>query len=362
MDSVWIDGKSYQLDSYVSSRANTRKLNTLERDIISFISEWNSGKEKYDLHTSGSTGQPTVITIHRDQMVASAKMTLNYLNLKQHGSALLCLNPIYIAGIMMIVRSIIGKMNLYIIPPSANPLMRDDLTYDFDLAAFVPYQLSGILSNTLSMNNFIKIKNILIGGADISVDLLKKMRPFENRIYQTFGMTETVSHIALRRISGKAESEFYEVLEDIEIGNDDRGCLTIKGNITGNDLIVTNDLVDLIDRQRFVWKGRIDQVINTGGIIININDLETRIHKILNSNKINSNFFVAGMEDDILGEKIILVIEACGQVVDEGFIIGLLRRHLSRYEAPKKMYTIDKFSLLDTGKIDRKTNLQKLDF
>jgi len=360
VDSVWIDGNFYPLDSYIYTPAKIKKLDTLERDVISFMVDWLSGKEIFKIKTSGSTGRPTVITIHRDQMMASAEMTLNYLNVKKGRKALLCLHPSYIAGLMMIVRSIIGELNLYVISPSSNPLKRNDLIFDFDLASFVPYQITEILNDTISGDNFRKIRNVLIGGADISEILIRKMRTYENKIYQTFGMTETVSHIALKRISGIAESDSYEVLEGIQISKDDRGCLIVKGRITGDERIITNDLVDLIDDKRFIWKGRIDQVINTGGIIINIDDLEGRIRDVFNVSNINNNFFVAGIDDFKLGEKVILVIETRNKVIEEEHIHGLLRQHLSRYEIPKKIYTLEDFVLLDTGKIDRKAILEKL--
>lgn len=361
MDSVWIVGNFYPLEDYIFTPAKIKKLDTLERDVISFMVDWFSGKETFNLKTSGSTGRPTVITIQRDQMIASAEMTLNYLNVTKGRKALLCLHPSYIAGLMMIVRSIIGELDLYVISPSSNPLKRNDLIFDFDIASFVPYQVAEILSNTLSRDNFRKIRNVLIGGADISENLIRKMRAYENNIYQTFGMTETVSHIALKRISGIVESDSYEVLEGIEISKDDRGCLIVKGRITGNEKITTNDLVDLIDDKRFMWKGRIDQVINTGGIIINIDDLESRIRNVFSVNNINNIFFIAGIEDVKLGEKVILVFETRNKVIEEERILGLLRQHLSRYEIPKKIYTMENFFLLDTGKIDRKANLEKLD-
>jgi O-succinylbenzoic acid--CoA ligase len=346
----------------VSVPAKIRKLDTFEKDIISFIVEWISGKESFDLKTSGSTGQPKIITIHRDQMIASAEKTLKYLKITSRGKALLCLHPNYIAGLMMIVRSIVGKMDLYVLSPSSNPLKRDDILFEFDIASFVPYQVSEIISDAQSRSYFKGIKNVLIGGADISADLINKISSYENNIYQTFGMTETVSHIGLKRLSGKAKSDFYEVLEGIEIDTDDRDCLTVKGSITGNKRIVTNDQVELLDSHRFHWKGRIDQVINTGGITIYIDDLETRIQDILSENDISNSFFVAGMDDSKLGEKIILFVEKSNKAIIEEDILAVLRKYLQKYEIPKKIYIVQQFILLPTGKINRKANLERLVF
>lgn len=353
MDSLWINGAYYQIADFLKSHEKIEALNAFDKGIISFIIDWISGKKVFELKTSGSTGQPKTICIRRDQMIASAEMTISYFNLKKGDKALLCLNPEYIAGKMMIVRSLVGQLDLYVLPPASNPLLNDEIDFEFNLIALVPYQISEILCNKQSIINFKKIKIVLIGGAELSEGVLKKLRKFRSRIFQTFGMTETVSHMALKRLSGDGISGLYEVLEGIEADTDERGCLTVQGKITGDKKIVTNDLVDFVDDSRFKWKGRIDQVVNTGGIIINIKDLENKIRNILKSNDMLNNIIVASLADIKLGEKIILLIETKSNEIDIKYLKGLLKNYLTKYEIPKEIYTIDNFQLTDTGKINR---------
>jgi O-succinylbenzoic acid--CoA ligase len=357
VDLIWINGKNYLLSDFINAPDKIKRLPTLEQDVISFIADWTSGKSKFELKTSGSTGKPKTAIITRDQMITSAEMTISFFNLRRGRKALLCLNPNYIAGIMMIVRSIIGELKLYVLSPSSNPLIHENLDYQFSLTALVPYQVAEIMKDPGSIANFLKIDNVLIGGADIPEDHVIKIQSYKNCVYQTFAMTETVSHIALKRLSGRNPSDVYEAFEEIEIGSDDRGCLTVKGAVTGNKKIITNDLIELVDDNKFRWKGRFDEVINTGGIKININSLEVKIGHIFTSHKIKNNFFISSGEDLRLGEKIILVIETEKALIDKKDILRLLKNDLLRYEVPKEIYTVEQFVLTETGKINRKVRL-----
>jgi O-succinylbenzoic acid--CoA ligase len=352
VDSIWINGEIYKVADYINPK-RLDQLNSFAKDIISFIIDLRSGKKEFKIKTSGSTGSRKVISIHRDQMIASAEMTLSFLDIRKGGRALLCLNPNYIAGIMMIVRSYIGKLDLFALSPSSNPLLDEQLNYDFDLTALVPYQLYEILNKRRSTSNFKKIAYVLIGGADLPERLKDKMQSFHNNIYLTFGMTETVSHVALKRISGEHVTDYYEVPHGIEIDLDDRGCLTVTGRITGGKRIVTNDLIDLVDNKRFKWKGRIDQVINSGGIMINLKDLDIRIRSIFQQANILNDFFIASRADQQLGEKIILILQTQNKVTDKERIRHLLKKKLSKYDVPKEIHTVSQFRLTETGKIDK---------
>jgi len=359
VDLIWINGKDYILGDFINAPAKIKRLPTFEKDVISFITDWTSGKSEFELKTSGSTGHPKTAIITRDQMIISAEMTTSFFHLRRGSKVLLCLNPNYIAGIMMIVRSIIGELKLYALSPSSNPFLHYKLDYEFSLTALVPYQVAEIVKDPGSTINFRKIDNVLIGGADIPEDLLNKIQTCNNSVYQTFGMTETVSHIALKRLSGINSSDVYEVFEEIEIGSDDRGCLTVKGPITEGKKIITNDLIELVNKKKFRWIGRFDEVINTGGIKININSLEGKISHIFNSNKINNNFYISSRKDLKFGEKIILLIETKKSLVDKKHLLGLLKDQLFKYEVPKEIYTVEQFQLTETGKINRKVNLNQ---
>lgn len=360
MDSIWINGKVYRFDDYLNDPTALNELDHFEKKVLSFSVEWLGGREIFQLNTSGSTGSPKVISIHRDQLVSSARMTIDFLKLQPGTKALLCLDPEYIAGIMMMVRSFSAGMSIYALSPSSNPMLQEDLDYSFELTAVVPYQVSEILHHSRSAANFKKIRYILIGGSDMHPSLIEVLSQYPNSIFQSFGMTETVSHIALKRLSGKYRSDYYEVMCGIKIGTDIRGCLTVCGQVTGGNTIVTNDLVDLIDNRHFRWKGRIDDVIVTGGIKVNIRDLELRIHEIFIQYNISGNYFISKLPDIKLGDKIILLLEKKGEDPRLSDLRHIFRTHLEKYEIPKEIYTLVKFKQTKTGKIDKKATLNQL--
>lgn len=360
MESVWINGSFYKLEDYKKDSRIIDLLPEFEKEILSFIDEWRSGKDTFNFRSSGSTGKPKKITLHRDQMIASAESTLHYLNISTGGKALLCLDPRYIAGKMVIVRSFIGNMELFAINPTANPLSENKIADYIDLASFVPYQVVGILKHSYSLSEFKRIKNILIGGAAISQDLERQLKPLENKVWHSFGMTETVSHIALKILSGRNQSPYYKILPGISIGCDSRGCLTVKGKITQGDTIITNDLVDIKGKNEFVWKGRIDQVINSGGIKININLLEFKIREIFEAKNLHNDFFIDHLADEKLGEKIILIVESGSSEIDVDMIKEVLMNQLTKYEMPKKIFVIPRFVLTDSGKVNRRLCLNQI--
>lgn len=360
MESVWLNGICHLLEDYNKDYHRINRLPAFEKEVISFIIEWRSGKDTFKLQSSGSTGEPKSITLHRDQMIASAESTLDYLNISSGCKALLCLDPRHIAGKMVIVRSLIGNLDLYAINPTANPLSENKIEHSIDLASFVPYQMVNIIKNSYSFSKFKKIENVIIGGAGISLELEEKLRLLNNKVYHSFGMTETVSHIALKQLSGRDQSQYFKVLHGIEIGTDSRGCLTVKGKITREETIVTNDLVQINSNNEFIWKGRFDHVINTGGIMINLNSLETKILEILESRDFNNNFFIDHIPDEKLGERIVLIIESGDSEIEREPLKGILKKQLTKFEMPKNIYIVEKFSLTNSGKVDRKRIIKQI--
>lgn len=360
MESVWLNGICHRLEDYSGDIRGMNLLPTFEKEVISFLLDWRSGKDTFDLQSSGTTGEPKSITLHKDQMIASAESTLNYLNISSGSKALLCLDPRYIAGKMVIVRSLIGNLELYGFNPTANPISEKIIGRSIDLASFVPYQIVEIINNSHSFSNFQSIKNVIIGGAGISPELEKKLRPLNNKIYHSFGMTETVSHIALKRLSGEDHSKHFKVLPGIEIRTDNRGCLTVKGKITRGETIITNDLVQIKSNNEFIWEGRFDHIINSGGIKININSLEIKIRAVLESIDLNNNFFIDHVPDEKLGEMIVMMLESGDNEIDLAVMKGVLKKQLTKFEMPKKIYIIEKFSLIDSGKVDRKGMIKQI--
>lgn len=360
MESVWINGHSYLLGDYLKDRSTFDNLPVFEKEIISFIKEWKTGRDRFHLNSSGSTGTPKKITLYRDRMILSAESTLNFLGIPAGGKALLCLDPRYIAGKMVIVRSLIGELDLYAVDPKSNPLNEFEPECKIDLASFVPYQIAEILEESNSLRKFRNIKNVLIGGAGISPRLERKLKAFKNDIYHTFGMTETVSHIALRPLSDMAQSQYFKVLPGITIGRDERGCLIVKGKITEDEKLFTNDLVEIASKEEFEWKGRIDQVINTGGIKVNMNLLEIKIREILESIKIHNDFFVDHIADEKLGDKVVLILESESMDIDLGIIKETFKKRLSKFEIPRQIQFVKKFARTNTSKINRKLIMRQI--
>ncbi|MBC7473453.1 MAG: AMP-binding protein [Candidatus Sericytochromatia bacterium] len=345
----------------VIDKVEYQNLNEYELKTINFISDWLNGKQEFIINTSGSTGIPKPITIFREQMIISARMTGKALNLKSGYKSFICLSTQYIAGLMMIVRSLVLNLQMTIVEPVANPY--DLLKQGFEFTALVPLQLYEMFNNKDQDINLIdNFKAILIGGGDINQSLNEKIQNLQSPIYHTYGMTETITHIALKRLNGDIKSEYFTTLENVDIKLDDRGCLVIRSPITNNVEIVTNDLVDIISKNQFKWIGRIDNVINTGGVKVQSEKVEKVLEKILyNSDFSNKNFFVSSQPDKKFGNIIIAVIEI--DFLSEEDINNLkneLKKYLAKYEIPKHIYFISSFLLTKSGKVDKLATIKEI--
>ncbi len=329
--------------------------NSTYKACIIFSNQWNSSQEHFTINTSGSTGTPKSITITRKQMEASALMTAQALSLQSGDNALVCLNTEYIAGKMMLVRGMVSDLNLYITEPSSNPLLEVPENLQIDFMAVVPLQLEAMMDCEEECTHQLnKMKAIIVGGAPVSFGLAEKIKALECPVYATYGMTETVSHIALKRLNSQEVSEHYKVLEGVKIGQDDRGCLTINSILTNHQTIITNDIVNIIDDQSFEWLGRSDDIINSGGVKIHPEQLENRIREILMKQDINCNLMIAGMPDETLGKKVVLVLET--EYITENdpkFLLDILKGRLPRHHTPKEIYYLNGFIYTETGKVKR---------
>lgn len=357
-------GKFY---SYDWVREQVRHLNAhtvseLEYQILTFCGQWLSGQKQFDIATSGTTGAPKSIQLTREQMALSAQLTGRALNLGPGYRALMCLSPNYIAGLMMLVRGIELQLELTVVEPASNPFASPHLsdTDRFDFTALVPLQLQTVLEAGPNFRDRLDgMKAILIGGSPVSVALEARLQDIAAPIYHTFGMTETATHIALRRLNGPDATEYYEVLPEVTVGVDDRGCLTIRSLLTQNQLLATNDLVELGSDQHFRWLGRIDNVINSGGVKIPAERVEHAIAEVLldirDRRFANTPFFVAGLPDARFGEIVVAIFEADPFSSDvTAQIQEALSSKLEKYELPKRFLFVDKLRRTTTGKIDRK--------
>ena len=264
---------------------------------------------------------------------------------------MVCLDISFVAGLMMLVRALEVGMNIIVTPPEANPLQSLDPTIRIDFAAFVPYQVETILKSS-HQEKLNTIKNVIIGGAPLSEQTKKLLQPFTNNLYATYGMTETLTHIALQKING-AEDNTFQVLAGFDISTDARGCLTVRAAHLGSEVIITNDLVELISKTQFRWVGRIDDVINSGGVKIIPAKVEATVASVLSNHNLPNRFFIAGLPNPQLGESVTLFVEGVLTKEKTEALTQSLGETLSRYENPKAIYCLEKFVYTSSGKINK---------
>lgn len=312
-----------------------------------FMEEWLHPSPFIQVSTSGSTGPPKVIEIEKNLMLHSASATAKFFNFQKGQSALLCLPISYIAGKMMVVRALYSTLNLVCIEPSLSPLTALPVDQVIDFAPLTPMQLKDT-STTHA------VKKILLGGGPIHVDVENKLQSLSAEIYHGYGMTETLSHVALRRVNGPQKSEVYHALPQVNFQLDSRDCLVIEVPFLKEN-VVTNDIVELINEREFIWKGRSDHVINSGGIKLFPEIIEKKITSF-----IQERFFVAGLADDLLGEKVCLFIEGNSYRTDQlNALKTQMKESLSKHEIPKEIFFIPTFSETPSGKIQRKKSMAK---
>lgn len=310
--------------------------------VIEFLKDWFSETKKVEVQTSGSTGVPKVFEVEKDKMRHSAKTTCNFLDLKKGDKALLCLPVEYISGKMMLVRAIEREMKLIVKIPSIRPL--EDLEEEIDFCAMTPLQVE----NSLDKIHF--IKNLIIGGAEVSQSLRKrivnnKILTTNNKIYETYGMSETLSHIALRQIFPK-EEDFFQILEAINISQDERGCLVIFAPKLNSERLITNDIVEMKNENEFRFLGRWDNVINSGGAKIFPEKLEALVKQ-----NISNEVVFLGLLDEILGKKLVLVIEGKETEYLKSQISNL--KFEKSFFRPKEIVFIEKIPRTPNGKVNR---------
>jgi O-succinylbenzoic acid--CoA ligase len=330
-------------------------------DIVVFIKEWLEGKTHFLLRTSGSTGKPKLIEATRSQMQASAETTLEALQLKKNDKALLAISAQFIGGKMMIVRALCAEMELYVIAPQSNPLTlwEADLkkaTF-LDFAAFVPLQMQAIVEETPEKIPLLEqMKAVIIGGAAISYALEQKLQKIRKvALYATYGMTETLSHIALRRLNSRQADAYFQTLAPTKVALDARGCLTICAPHLALPHLITNDLAELRSPTEFRYLGRYDNLINSGGIKIEPEKIERLLEKALAVLDLKANFVVLGLPDARLGEKVVCIWERETPWTEktEETLKKYLEKHLNKYENPKFFYYLTSFPKTGSGKINR---------
>lgn len=318
-----------------------------------FFSEWNNDSDRVLVHTSGSTGKPKPMMVEKKRMLNSARITCDFLGLKPGDSALLCMSLDYIAGKMVVVRSIERHLHLISVSPSGHPLK--DINKEITFAAMVPMQVYNTLQVPEERERLTHIRHLIIGGGAIDASLEKELQalPGNIAIWSTYGMTETLSHIALRRINGAEASEWYQPFDSVKISQTDEGCLVIDAPLVCAETLLTNDIVEIepyiynkVEKLRFRIKGRKDNVICSGGIKIQIEEVEEFLKPHL-----EKPFMLAKKKDEKFGEIAVLLSEDKGIKKVEATIRRLLSDH--KYWIPREFLHVDHLPLTETGKPKR---------
>ena len=352
--SLLLNGREFSYDSLRQSPSPHTALNGYEAKVLELLRQWLLGAHEFGLRTSGSTGQPQLIVLKRRQLVASARRTGDFFDLGPGDRALVCLNCEFIGGKMMLVRGLERDLHLTIVEPHADPFEYVAADARFDFAAFVPLQLRAMLAagRAPRLN---KLRAILVGGAGVEPSLLAELRQqLTVPVYLTYGMTETASHMALRLLTGPHASAHYRVLPGLHLGQDERGCLTVRGDVTDDQLIVTNDRIELLDKHTFDWLGRVDFVINSGGVKVQAEKVELVLDVALTELGQPRRNFVAGRPDERLGQAVTAYVEGAplGPAAEQR-LLALLRERLAKYEQPRSVVYVPAFKSTASGKLDR---------
>lgn len=373
-----LGGRTYDREQLLAWDATDTAPSLSENDqaTLQFAYAWLSGAESFALQTSGSTGTPKPIYLARGQMEASARATGAALGLRPGQQALVCLPTRYVAGRMMLVRGFVLGLDMHVVEPASDPFAALPSDMRLDFAAFIPLQMQTLLANALAAPSdscyaddtarafryrrmLDGMQAILLGGGPVDEALHKNVRQLSVPIYHTYGMTETATHIALRRLNGPEQSDAFVPLPGVELAVDDRRCLAIRGAVTAGAWLQTNDIVDLQRDGSFVWLGRWDNVINTGGVKVQVEQVEAVITACQARRPdlawAGRRLAVAGLPDARLGQAVTLVVAGApfGSAA-EAAIGDALRSELDRFALPRRFAYVADLPQTPTGKIDRK--------
>lgn len=352
-----VNDRSYTPSALVAELSDGSQEDWL-KDIVQFVATWlDEGQKTILQKTSGSTGTPKELWIEKEQMRNSAHMTGRYFGANKMRKMLLCLPAHYIAGKMMIVRALVWGVDLYCVKAKSNPLGNLEESFDFtgmnftniDFTAMIPMQVNTILEDEQSTGRFQNIAKVLIGGGAVSPELLAQLQKLENACYASYGMTETVSHIAIRALNGAEATEWFYPMEEVKIDLDERGCLTIEAPKLNGELLVTNDLMEFNDKGGFRFLGRWDNVVNSGGVKLIVERIEAKLSPF-----IQENFYLKGVEDARLGEKLVLFVEGTPWLKSKETVFWTeCKKAMEPYENPKEIVFVASFQRTTSGKIKR---------
>ena len=312
-------------------------------DLYLFLEKWFDASPVITVHTSGSTGAPKELVVRKDRMMQSARLTCEFLNLQAGDAALLCMNLRYIGAMMVVVRSLVAGLNLIVRPASGHPL--SDIEEPLRFAAMVPLQVYNTLRVPEEKARLEQTDILIIGGGAVDDSLEAEMSALPTAIYSTYGMTETLSHIALRRLNGETASKHYYPFPSVELSLSAESTLVIKAPLICGEVLQTNDIACIYPDGSFTIAGRKDNVINSGGIKIQAEEMEKRLRPF-----IPVPFVVTSVPDPRLGQALTLLI--AGQV-DARELESKLQTVLDAYHRPRHIFMTESIPQTENGKTDR---------
>ncbi|MFI5203630.1 MAG: AMP-binding protein [Flavobacteriales bacterium] len=347
INGVWVEPDTW-LQNFEKNLSDEALLPVYE-----FLKNWWNTEEFMLFNTSGSTGEPKLIRISKNAMRRSATITNEYFGLGIKSCALVCLPVQFIAGAMMIVRAIEGGYPLVVVRPSSNPFKHPFLK-QVTFCACTPMQVAEAVTATDSKERFESISTVIVGGGEISNELEQKIQFLRNKVFATYGMTETITHVAVRAVNGNTRSTSFDVLPGFNVALDERNCLIIEAPHLG-DRIFTNDVVKLTSR-KFEWIGRADNIINSGGIKFSPEELEKEIAGL-----IPQRYVISSVPDAVLGNRLVLVLEV--EQLSNQEKETCIAKVSEILKGPRKIHELrilGDFPVTGTGKIKRKEILINL--
>ncbi len=344
--SITLAGQSYGFEAFGRLKLTADQQWAFETQ--TFIKDWFSRKSHFEIYTSGSTGKPKQIRLHREQILSSALATISALALPAQINSLVAMDTRFIGGKMMIARGIIGRWHLHLLPPSAYPLPH---CTSIHFTALVPMQVESLLKTREGLAFLNQLTHLIIGGAPISTALSEQIQHLNCYAWHTYGMTETVSHIALKSLNGDHKSDLFRVIGDNEIEVNEEECLRIRGTVTRGKWIETHDLVEL-HHNGFKWLGRNDLTVNSGGVKINIESAENDIRQKLTDGK-TIDIALWKAPHPHYGEELVGLTNDLKACVDWKNQYAELKTHFKTYYFPKRWFYLNTMIRTGSGKLDR---------
>ena len=337
---ITVEGITYNKEDFCKNTLpDFASKSNFHYQLYAFLKDWFSDSPLLTVQTSGSTGAPKQMQASKQRMMQSAKLTCDFLQLKRGDKALLCMSLVYIGAKMVAVRALVAGLDLYAAPPDGHPLADTDIPFAF--SAMIPLQVYNTLRNETERKRFEKINAVIIGGGAIDEQLEQQLYALPNNIYSSYGMTETLSHVALRKLSGKDASLYYKPFPSVHLSLSEENALIIDAPLVAEKRLYTNDIAEISADGSFRIIGRKDNIINSGGIKIQAEEVEQLLKPLL-----YVPFAISSLPDEKFGEIVVLVAEA-------PFDKTLLNK-LPKYYQPKKIILLPKIPLTETGKINRK--------